>query len=136
MDGDRHISGRTLARHLGQWRGTESGVAYLELAERIRLLVLDGRLPVHTRLPAERELAVTLQVSRTTVAAGYQQLRDGGYLHSRRGSGSWTTLPDGPARRDPSAFAPPGDSSLIDLAYAAFAAPAEQVGRALAVVGE
>ncbi|AXI80774.1 MocR-like transcription factor YczR [Peterkaempfera bronchialis] len=69
--------------------------AYRGLAESTRLLVLEGRLGVGVRLPAERELAVALGVSRTTVAAGYQQLRDWGYLTSRRGSGSWTVLPDG-----------------------------------------
>ncbi|MFJ6215537.1 PLP-dependent aminotransferase family protein [Streptomyces sp. NPDC092296] len=69
--------------------------AYRGLAESVRLLVLEGRLGVSVRLPAERELAAALGVSRTTVAAGYQQLRSWGYLTSRRGAGSWTVLPDG-----------------------------------------
>lgn len=138
MDSDRHVSGRVLARHLGQWRTADSGVAYLELAERIKLLVLDGRLPLQTRLPAERELALALQVSRTTIAAGYDQLREGGYLHSRRGAGSWTTMPDGPVERAAGAFAPPGPSSAgaLDLAYAALPAPSEELIRSLAVASE
>lgn len=136
MDSDRHVSGHVLARHLGEWRATDSGVAYLELAERIKLLVLDGRLPLHTRLPAERELAGALRVSRTTIAAGYDQLREGGYLRSRRGSGSWTTMPEGPAERASSAFAPSADTTAIDLAYAALPAPTEQMIRSLAVAGE
>ena len=136
MDSDRHVSGRVLAKHLGEWRATDAGVAYQELAERIKLLVLDGRLPLHTRLPAERELAVALQVSRTTIAAGYDQLRDGGFLHSRRGSGSWTTMPDGPVERRSTAFAPSADTAAIDLAYAALPAPTEQLIRSLAVAGE
>src|SRR5882762_9888223 len=86
MDGDRHVTGRTLARHLGAWRTEGSGVAYIELADRIKLLVLDGRLPTRTRVPAERELAAALLVSRTTVAASYELLRQTGFLHSRRGS--------------------------------------------------
>ncbi|MGQ0482519.1 MAG: MocR-like transcription factor YczR [Pseudonocardia sp.] len=136
MDGDRHIAGRALARHLGEWRGDRGGSAYLQLAERIKLLVLDGRLPLHTRLPAERELAVALGLSRTTVAAGYDQLREAGYLRSKRGAGSWTTLPEGPAERDLTAFAPAGDGTALDLAYAALPAPAEELARALRAAGE
>ncbi len=140
MDSDRHVSGRALARHLGEWRtsanpGTRSGTAYLELAERIKLLVLDGRLPMNTRMPAERELAAALGLSRTTVAAGYDQLRGSGFLRSRRGSGSWTTLPDGPARPEVGAFAPTAptgpDSPVIDLAYAALPAPTGVMARIL-----
>ena len=60
---------------------------------RVRLLVLDGRLPLRTRLPGERELAEALGVSRTTATAAYAALRDEGFLASRRGAGSWTRLP-------------------------------------------
>jgi DNA-binding transcriptional MocR family regulator len=63
------------------------------LADRIRLLVMDDRIPLGTRLPAERELAAQLGVSRTTVTATYSELRDAGYLHSVRGSGSVARLP-------------------------------------------
>lgn len=136
MDSDRHVSGHVLARHLGEWRATESGVAYLELAERIKLLVLDGRLPLRTRLPAERELATALEVSRTTIAAGYEQLREAGFLHSRRGAGSWTTMPEGPVARASTAFAPSAEAGALDLAYAALPAPTEQLIRSLAVAGE
>jgi DNA-binding transcriptional MocR family regulator len=141
MDSDRHVSGRVLARHLGEWRAADSGVAYLDLAERIKLLVLDGRLPLHTRLPAERELAGALRVSRTTIAAGYDHLRENGYLHSRRGAGSWTTMPEGPVERTPSAFAPSAfapsaDTAALDLAYAALPAPTEELIRSLALASE
>ena len=69
--------------------------------------MLDGRLPLQTRVPAERELAAALDVSRTTVATAYDALRDAGVLHSRRGPGSWTQLPDGrPAPALTSPFSP------------------------------
>ncbi len=45
------------------------------------------------RVPSERELTDALGVSRTTVASAYRELRDRGYLTSRRGSGSVTSLP-------------------------------------------
>lgn len=136
MNSDRHVTGRTLAKHLGPWRTEGGGAAYAELAERIKLLVLDGRLPVQTRLPAERELAGELQVSRTTVAASYELLRDAGFLRSRRGSGSWTTLPSAPGVSQFSPFAPPGDSTALDLAYAALAAPADALAVAIKVATE
>jgi hypothetical protein len=62
MDSDRGLSGPHLARLLGEWRS--SGPAYASLARALRLLVLDGRLPLRTRLPGERELADALGVSR------------------------------------------------------------------------
>lgn len=85
------LSARALATLLDGWRG--HGVAYAALADRIRLLILDGRIAPATRLPAERELAAQLGVSRTTVTAAYAELRDSGYLSSVRGSGSLAQLP-------------------------------------------
>ena len=74
-----------LARELGNWRtSSRSGPAYLGLADAIRMLIVDGRLPVGARLPSERALADTLRVSRTTVTAAYTQLREDGYLNARR----------------------------------------------------
>ena len=87
-----------LARELGNWRtSSRSGPAYHGLADAIRLLIVDGRLPVGARLPSERALADTLRVSRTTVTAAYAQLRDDGYLNARRGARSTTALPVAPA---------------------------------------
>ena len=82
-----------------EWRGS-SAPAYLALADRVRLLVLDGRIPLGTRLPAERELASQLGLSRTTVSAAYAELRDTGYLDSVRGSGSTARLPTDGATDD------------------------------------
>ena len=87
------LSARALEHLLDGWRAKNSAPAYAALADRIRLLVLDGRVSLGTRLPAERELAETLGVSRTTVTTAYGELRDSGYLVSTRGSGSVTRLP-------------------------------------------
>src|SRR3954451_9078634 len=94
MDADRGLSGPHLARLLGEWRA--SGPAYAALARALRLLVLDGRLPLRTRLPGERGFADALGVRRTTAPAPYAALRDEGFLASRRGAGSWTRLPADP----------------------------------------
>ena len=79
-------SARALASRLEAWRTNEP--AYRALADRIRLLILDGVVAAGTRLPAERELAAELGVSRTTVAACYAALREDGSIESMRGSGS------------------------------------------------
>jgi len=87
------ISARILSSMVRGWREAASSAAYVALADRIRLLIIDGRIPLGTRLPAERELAAQLGVSRTTVTAAYGELRDAGYLDSLRGSGSVARLP-------------------------------------------
>src|SRR5215210_7754762 len=75
------LSGLQLSRLLGSWRSTgPTGPGYDKLATGIRALVLDGRVPLSAQLPAERVLAESLEVSRTTVAAAYDRLRDEGFL--------------------------------------------------------
>jgi DNA-binding transcriptional MocR family regulator len=88
----RYLPASTLSGLLGEW-ADGTGPAYRVLAERLRLLIADGRIMPGSRLPSERELTEALGVSRTTVASAYRSLRDSGYLTSRRGSGSVTALP-------------------------------------------
>ncbi|TCM47810.1 PLP-dependent aminotransferase family protein [Kribbella sp. VKM Ac-2568] len=88
----QHLPASTLSGLLGTWSDT-AGPAYRALADRLRLLIADGRIMPGARLPSERELTDALGVSRTTVASAYRELRDRGYLTSRRGSGSVTSLP-------------------------------------------
>lgn len=112
---DSRITARSLAAALGGWRTREP--AYEALADGIRLLCLDNRLAARTALPAERELAAALHVSRTTVATAYRSLRDTGHIESVRGSGS-ITLPR--QAREPGRVAVEGDA--IDLQQASPAA--------------
>lgn len=90
----RRIGSTSLQRLLGNWQQPATRIpAYRQLADSLRLLILDGRLPLDTRLPGERDVAETLRVSRTTVTGALAELRSEGYLASRQGSGSVTTLP-------------------------------------------
>jgi len=116
-----------LARELGNWRtSSRSGPAYYGLADAIRLLIVDGRIPVGARLPSERAMADTLRVSRTTVTAAYAQLREDGYLNARRGARSTTALPVAPAPAARVQIATPA----MSLAAAALSAPAAAVSEA------
>lgn len=121
----RALGAELVARELGNWRtSSRSGPTYQGLADALRMLIVDGRLPVGSRLPSERALADSLHVSRTTVTAAYNELRDGGYLHARRGARSSIALPHAPV---PAA----GDAAAtINLAAAALAAPASAIQEA------
>ena len=87
------IGTTALVALLGEWRASDPGGLARSLAERIRLLALDGRIPAGTRLPSERELCERLGLSRTTVAAAYGRLRELGFARSLRGSGTQVRLP-------------------------------------------
>lgn len=108
------MSARRLVTLLGSWRRDAGRHAAADLAAAMRLLVLDGRLPVGTRLPAEREFAKALPASRTLVCAALNRLREERLVTSRPGSGTWITLSD---IRQPWESFP--DNTLIDLARAA-----------------
>jgi DNA-binding transcriptional MocR family regulator len=81
------ISAARVARLLGD--SAWASPAYQDLSERMRLLIVDGRIGHHTRLPSERELAAALSLSRSTIAAAYVDLRERGYAEARRGSGNY-----------------------------------------------
>jgi len=128
----------TLAATLGDgWR--RGGTAAHGLADALRSLVVDGRVPVRTRVPSERALAPELGVSRGTVSRAYDRLREDGFLVSARGAGSWLTLPGsaGPAPHPRPLDA--GDTSAIDLSIAALPAPepllSEAAARAATALG-
>ncbi len=130
----RAIRGSQLVRLLGPWQSSGNGRRavpdYLALADTLRGLVTDGRLALDVRLPAERELAEALRISRTTVTGAYNVLRTSGHLDSRRGAGSWTRLPDGVRVGQNGWWTPETAPDLIDFATAALAAPPEMAAAA------
>jgi len=118
----RKIGATSLSRLMGSWHADAArGPAYRQIQQALRLLILDGRLPIGLRLPGERNLADALDVSRTTVATAYAELRDLGFIASRHGSGSITRLPrdlpEGPLHLS--------GAAEIDFSIAALPAPKE-----------
>ncbi|WP_406042067.1 PLP-dependent aminotransferase family protein [Micromonospora sp. NBC_00898] len=128
---DRVVGSRQLAALLPDLTGVRP--AYRHLAQAMSALILDGRVALHVKLPAERELASTVGLSRATVTAGYDLLRESGFAQSRQGSGTWTTLPEGRAPRGVSRVLSPSETA-IDLARAAPGLPEQVIVDALARV--
>jgi DNA-binding transcriptional MocR family regulator len=74
-----------LAAVLDHWQ-SGTGPLYQQLAGAIVSLAESGSLEYGTRLPSERSLADCLHLSRNTVTAAYQQLRDEEWLDVRPGA--------------------------------------------------
>lgn len=120
----------SLVRDLGRWRQEDDGKrvgarpTYQALADSIRLLIHDGRIPLGVALPSERDLASALGLSRTTITSTYAVLRDDGYLISRQGSRSTVALPPTASSNGllfhTTSVRPGGPT--IDLSYAAMPA--------------
>lgn len=120
---------------VGDWQ-EGPGPAHQRLSDRLRLLVLDGRLSLGAAMPSERDLANTLGTSRTTVGTAYRTLVDHGYLATRSRARATVRLPDdtpaerrndaGSATIDLSLAAPPAP---VEILHAAFATALEQLPR-------
>ena len=78
---------QALARQLGAW-STGKGVLQQKLTRALMETVRSGAIGPGLRLPSERALAQALTVSRTTVVAAYDALREGGWVESLPGSGT------------------------------------------------
>src|SRR4026208_2603243 len=60
-----------------------------EIYRQIRSAIGDGRLRAGDCLPASRDLAQSLKVSRTTVTVAYDRLAGEGFVVSRMGAGTY-----------------------------------------------
>lgn len=65
------------------------GPRYAQLIRALKASILDSRLAAGSRVPASRNLANELGISRNTVLAAYDQLQAEGFLLARVGSGSY-----------------------------------------------
>jgi DNA-binding transcriptional MocR family regulator len=118
------VSGRRLVELLGSWRDPNARHPSADLADGIRLLAQEGRLPAGTKLPPERELAEALTVSRTLVTKAIDELREDGVVASRQGSGSWITAQERQYVQIPDS----GGREVIDLARASSEAVPAMMG--------
>jgi GntR family transcriptional regulator/MocR family aminotransferase len=71
-----------------------------EIYRQIRRAITDGRLRPGDCLPASRDLARSLQVSRTTITVAYDRLASEGFLTSRIGAGTFVSNHLAPARKE------------------------------------
>ncbi len=65
------------------------GTLQLRVFRCLRNAIIQGVLAPKTRLPASRDLAKEIKVSRNTVLSAYEQLRAQGYVEARTGQGTW-----------------------------------------------
>ena len=130
------ISATRLAALIGSL--SDERPAYRALAERVRLLIVDGRVIVGTRLPSERDLVAALGISRTTVTRAYAVLGESGYAVARQGSGTLAALPSGTIRRGTGASLFPAEAAddVIDLTCAATRAPSGMAEAYAAAIDE
>jgi DNA-binding transcriptional MocR family regulator len=111
-----------MARALGDWR-KRSGPLYKRLADEMRGVIAGGDLPPGARLAPERDLAMALGVSRSTVIGCYETLEREGRLERRQGSGTRVRGNDGSAAVTPfvdrkSRIHPRAGEQVVDLTVA------------------
>jgi DNA-binding transcriptional MocR family regulator len=139
MDSGRRAGPGRVAEVLGAWTALD-GPLHRRLARALRAAVDRAELTAGVALPAERELARTLAVSRGTVAAAYELLKRDGLLDSRQGSGTFVRrhgLPVGVRRAQANVVyrgLMEGPSVGIDLASAVLPAADQVLAAADAVL--
>ena len=84
-----------------------------QLYQALRERILDGRLASGTRLPASRELAALLSISRNTVTRALDQLYAEGYVAGRVGDGTYVAVL--PRNRPAATITAEADSPALQL---------------------
>lgn len=67
---------------------------YEQIAEQVRMMVMDGTLREGDALPSMRALAKDLRVSVITTKRAYEELERGGFIESYTGRGSFVSAVD------------------------------------------
>ncbi|KAA5834929.1 PLP-dependent aminotransferase family protein [Saccharopolyspora hirsuta] len=86
------------------------------LADRLRIAIADGRLPVGSRLPATRTLAAELRVSRGAVTEAYRRLGEDGHVAGRGRNGTIVVATPVSAPRPPTPDETPSGAALFTAA--------------------
>ncbi|WP_375740733.1 PLP-dependent aminotransferase family protein [Pseudomonas boanensis] len=105
-----------------------------QLYQALRERILDGRLRSRSRLPASRDLATLLGVSRNTVTRAFDQLYAEGYIDGRVGDGTYVAeLAGGQRPPAPEASGPAPGTALQRLQRHHLPAPVAGPPRAFRV---
>jgi len=64
---------------------------YIQIRDQLRLLIATGELKQGDQMPPVRDLAGDLLINPNTVSKAYQDLEREGYIHTRRGMGTFVT---------------------------------------------
>ena len=99
---------------------------YLQVVQGIEGSLRTGQLRVGQRLPAERDLAVQLRVSRTTVTAAYQELEARGFLRGHVGRGTVVVAAPADAARSGLAWSQRATPMALQAAQISFGVPRDQ----------
>ncbi|MCF9046087.1 PLP-dependent aminotransferase family protein [Acinetobacter nectaris] len=89
----RSLLGDYVLQHL---QNEQSGALHSRLFRCLRHAIVNGVVQSNTRLPASRDLAQEIHVSRNTVLSAYDQLQAEGYVEAKTGHGTWVSsnIPD------------------------------------------
>jgi len=86
---------------LAVFRPVKAGNTFEQTVERLAQAIKLGAVPLGERLPAERELAERMNVSRVTLREAIKALQQAGYVESRRGRSGGTFVIFDTTRRTP-----------------------------------
>lgn len=64
---------------------------YLQVIEDIKKKIISGSLPLGSKLPSSRELAIEYQINPNTAARIYNEMESMGLSYTRRGIGTFVT---------------------------------------------
>lgn len=89
----RSLLGDYVLQHL---QNEQTGTLHYRLFRCLRHAIVKGVVQPSTRLPASRDLAQAIHVSRNTVLSAYDQLQAEGYVEAKTGHGTWVSsrIPD------------------------------------------
>jgi len=91
-----HLEGDMTKGQTAGERPKIEGAVGAKVVEHVRRLIEDGSLHPGDRLPAERDLALQIKVSRPSLRSGLRTLQAMGVIEARQGSGTY--IADGPPK--------------------------------------
>lgn len=64
---------------------------YIQIRDQLRLMIATGEMEAGDQMPPVRDLASELLINPNTVAKAYHDLEREGYIHTRRGMGTFVS---------------------------------------------